>query len=112
MFAAVMTAVTSLGTAVASRLIFFFFFLNDPPTPEIYPFPLPDALPILFGDVIGNHTSDDGEVAADVEIARTIPHRHENVAARAGYAGIHPDPVGIAEGRVYAHGIQIGRAHV
>src|SRR5256885_9915005 len=24
-----------------------FFFLNDPPTPEIYPLPLHDALPIL-----------------------------------------------------------------
>src|SRR5256885_7104851 len=27
-------------------LIYFFFFLNDTPTPEIYPFPLPAALPI------------------------------------------------------------------
>src|SRR2546430_15033887 len=27
--------------------IFFFFFLNDPPTPEISPFPLPAALPIF-----------------------------------------------------------------
>src|SRR2546423_15669567 len=26
--------------------IFFFFFLNDPATPEIYPFPLPHPLPI------------------------------------------------------------------
>src|SRR2546425_13303501 len=26
----------------------FFFFFNDPPTPEIYPFPLPDALPIFL----------------------------------------------------------------
>src|SRR3989337_489570 len=25
---------------------FFFFFLNDPAPPEIYPLPLPDALPI------------------------------------------------------------------
>src|SRR2546427_13156963 len=24
----------------------FFFFLNDPPPPDIYPLPLPDALPI------------------------------------------------------------------
>src|SRR6202522_4443784 len=27
--------------------IFFFFFFNDTATPEIYPLPLPDALPIL-----------------------------------------------------------------
>src|SRR5256885_16362129 len=26
---------------------FFFFFLKDPAPPEIYPFPLPDALPIF-----------------------------------------------------------------
>src|SRR5256885_3152623 len=28
-------------------LFFFFFFFNDPAPPEIYPFPLHDALPIL-----------------------------------------------------------------
>src|SRR5256886_16962582 len=28
------------------RLNFFFFFLNDPATPDIYPLPLPDPLPI------------------------------------------------------------------
>src|SRR2546429_2197542 len=28
--------------------ILFFFFLNDPATTEIYPLPLPDALPISF----------------------------------------------------------------
>src|SRR2546430_14890489 len=32
---------------VAERFHFFFFFFNDPPTTEISPFPLPDALPIL-----------------------------------------------------------------
>src|SRR5256885_11087025 len=29
-------------------LFFFFFFFNDPPPTEIYPLPLPDALPICF----------------------------------------------------------------
>src|SRR5256885_16972895 len=29
-----------------SPLSFFFFFLNDPPTPDIYPLSLHDALPI------------------------------------------------------------------
>src|SRR5260370_34002408 len=29
-----------------SSLFLLFFFLNDPPTPEIYPLPLHDALPI------------------------------------------------------------------
>src|SRR5258708_2441488 len=28
--------------------VFFFFFLNDTAPPEIYPFPLHDALPICF----------------------------------------------------------------
>src|SRR5256885_15400177 len=31
---------------ISPHLLFFFFFLNDPPPPEIYPLPLPDALPI------------------------------------------------------------------
>src|SRR3990167_6958614 len=31
-----------------SNLVFPFFFLNDPATTEIYPLPLPDALPISF----------------------------------------------------------------
>src|SRR4051812_50230843 len=31
---------------VLPSFIFFFFFLNDPAPPEIYPLPLPDALPI------------------------------------------------------------------
>src|SRR5256885_10628648 len=30
-----------------SSVSFLFFFLNDPATPEIYPLPLPDALPIF-----------------------------------------------------------------
>src|SRR2546430_13653218 len=29
--------------------LFVFFFLNDPPPPEFYPFPLPAALPFLDG---------------------------------------------------------------
>src|SRR2546428_6662973 len=32
--------------------IFFFFFFNDPATTEIYPLPLPDALPI-FSSCVG-----------------------------------------------------------
>src|SRR5256885_8779284 len=30
----------------------FFFFFNNPPTPEIYPLPLPDALPISRLDIL------------------------------------------------------------
>src|SRR5256886_15211762 len=33
-----------------THIIFFFFFLNDPPTPEIYPLPLPAALPIWIAE--------------------------------------------------------------
>src|SRR5256884_8915310 len=32
------------------ELVLFFFFLNDPPTPEFYPLPLHDALPIYWHD--------------------------------------------------------------
>src|SRR2546422_10391046 len=41
-----------MGFLALSRLLyvlFFFFFFNDPAPPEIYPLPLHDALPILFG---------------------------------------------------------------
>src|SRR2546430_8584978 len=46
----------------------FFFFLNDPPPPEIYPLPLPDALPIfrLRAHAQGTRRDDelpDGEAA-------------------------------------------------
>src|SRR5438445_8719671 len=60
--------------------------------------------PVPFGDPVGNHISDDAELAADVNIARAIHHRRVNMAVRAGNAA-HADPVGIAEGRVNAHGI-------
>src|SRR5256884_2837396 len=33
-------------SAIDQTNFFFFFFLMDPATPEIYPLPLPDALPI------------------------------------------------------------------
>src|SRR2546425_4609822 len=39
----------------------FFFFLNDPAPPEIYPLPLPDALPISVG---GTALARHGTVAA------------------------------------------------
>src|SRR2546429_7702392 len=32
------------------ELLLIFFFLNDPPPPEIYPLPLPDALPFCVRD--------------------------------------------------------------
>src|SRR5256885_8476920 len=32
-----------------AKAVSSFFFLNDPPPTEIYPFPLPDALPISRG---------------------------------------------------------------
>src|SRR2546427_9689719 len=43
----------------------FFFFLNDPPPPEIYPLPLPAALPIsLEGAVPGRAGVDRGGAAS------------------------------------------------
>src|SRR2546425_10200222 len=48
-----------------SFLSLFFFFFNDPPTPEIYPLPLPAALPICRRDFTINGMfldPDSGEV--------------------------------------------------
>src|SRR5258705_7250953 len=39
-------------------LFFFFFFFNDPAPPEIYPFPLPDALPISCNRRNGDRVRD------------------------------------------------------
>src|SRR3989440_13041478 len=39
--------------------LFAFFFLNDPPPPEISPLPLPDALPICRGDELARRREDD-----------------------------------------------------
>src|SRR3712207_9343809 len=33
---------------ISDMMLFFFFFLNDTPTPEFSPFPQPAALPILL----------------------------------------------------------------
>src|SRR2546428_12004037 len=37
-----------ISIRVCHILIFFFFFLNDPAPPDIYPLPLPAALPIYL----------------------------------------------------------------
>src|SRR2546427_9130895 len=39
-----------------------FFFFNDPPTPEIYPLPLHDALPISIPAEDHQHVGERGEV--------------------------------------------------
>ena len=71
-------------------------FIPEPSALQLLPFHL--AMPLAID--VAHH----GEVAADVEIARTIHHRRVNSAVRAGDAR-HADPVGVAEGRVNAHGI-------
>src|SRR3990167_7216338 len=38
-----------------SNLVFPLIFLNDTPTPEIFPLPLPAALPILAVEVLKDH---------------------------------------------------------
>src|SRR2546430_6628143 len=40
---------------VSLFVAFFFFFFNDPPPPETYTLPLPDALPICFEGLEGEH---------------------------------------------------------
>ena len=36
----------NIGVEIQTTMYVFFFFFNDPPTPEIYTLSLPDALPI------------------------------------------------------------------
>src|SRR5256886_6139148 len=57
------------STILRFLLIFFFFFFNDPAPPEIYPLPLPDALPICERDRrgVGAAAPERSEVAVAVD---------------------------------------------
>src|SRR2546423_13364502 len=95
-------------------LFSFFFFLNDPPTPEISPLPLHDALPIWIAG------------AADVVRDPSLRHRDParlavnfgfDHARRIRVSGRRPYPrplvsAGSARRRIRAHRAEIGRAHV
>src|SRR2546429_8814190 len=97
----------SFSLFMVSLLCFFFFFFNDPAPTEIYPLPLPAALPIWgFGR---------GRVAAPRRAAagreenrrrrdRREPHHHRqpHVPRHARRQGLGPRP----------DRAEIGRAHV
>src|SRR5207244_5169237 len=53
---------------------------------------------VPLGDVVGGDVTHQSEVAANVEVTRTISRRGGNGVVRAGKAA-HADPVGVAEGR-------------
>src|SRR3989449_2756634 len=65
-----------LSESFPLSLLFFFFFLKDPATPEIYPLPLHDALPI-FRDVAAarDAAEDVEENRAHAGVGRDDPER-------------------------------------
>src|SRR2546422_10799039 len=65
--------------------IFIFFFLNDTPTPEIYPLSLPDALPLPPSCTpppeqsgLAHHRRDTPSREPPEQIARRRPRLHEH----------------------------------
>src|SRR5258708_23653752 len=66
--------------------ISIFFFLNDPPTPEISPLPLPAALPILR-----LHEGDHHVGAAAAQFVRLLQHA-EGLAHSRGEADVQLEP--------------------
>src|SRR5256885_16007847 len=65
-----------MSRALSSSSLVFFFFFNDAATPEISPFPLPDALPI-YRDLL----------SLPCRAARPVP-----VESPAGAGGLHHLP--------------------
>src|SRR5256885_16261559 len=86
----------------------FFFFLNDPAPPEIYPLPLHAALPISAGGGAGCNR------AAEKIGAFYQAHRHQDRARRCLLEGRRISPALSREARPAAlpHLAEIGRAHV
>src|SRR5256884_8972277 len=80
----------------STSLFSFFFFLNDPAPPEIYPLPLHDALPI---SLVGGPPHDD----------RFAFHRHGQVGvdepADLALGALHGDPQAVElRGHALGHG--------
>src|SRR5256885_10300624 len=74
-----------MSRALSSSSLVFFFFFNDAATPEISPFPLPDALPI-YRDLL----------SLPCRAARPVP-----VESPAGAGGLHhlPHPAWLEQSR-------------
>src|SRR2546429_4314872 len=85
----------------STSLFSFFFFLNDPAPPEIYPLPLHDALPI---SLVGGPPHDD----------RFAFHRHGQVGvdepADLALGALHGDPQAVElRGHALGHGDRLDR---
>src|SRR5256885_15824129 len=81
---------------IAERHVFafFFFFLNDPATPEIYPLPLHDALPI--SEVRAKPAAGAGEPYLDDETQKFISQSLTDVDLFASY-GLTQKAMGLLE---------------
>src|SRR2546430_15143724 len=96
---------------ILGSTISFFFFLNDPPTTEFYPLPLPAALPILFRSITRRGLIQPGRLSG-IDVARIV----KKLAARAGLEAAnsagHSLRAGHATSAAIAGASEIGRAHV
>src|SRR5256885_16492045 len=94
---------------------YIFFFLNDPATPEIYPFPLPDALPIPVRKVVGELLLDlaalpQQEMVPPLDGFRIPLARQEGKQQKVQVSpAVRPPQLG---GGMDGDRDQIGRAHV
>src|SRR5256885_11565726 len=88
----------SICTSIPTSTTLYLFFFNAPATPEIYPLPLPDALPISTGTRVehAQQCGDPAETRAVPDACRHRDHRHtdesgDDTRQRAFHAGDHDD---------------------
>src|SRR5256886_16167562 len=91
-----------------------FFFLNDPPPPEIYTLSLHDALPICISHICAQHLHVDGEWVDPTPGEKPGRVRQigiEDKTIQRALDGFPPAPAKIAIGEMDLS-TEIGRAHV
>src|SRR5256885_17013871 len=93
--------------------LFLFFFLNDPPTTDIYPLPLPDALPIFPCHKAWKAAPFFACVAFSSKASSLVATSPRGVARRCAMLGVESS---VASGRSAGQASmlvgEIGRAHV
>src|SRR2546430_11681142 len=82
--------IRALGLCVqfSLRIDFYFFFFNDPAPTEIYPLPLPDALPTSRS--IHSQTPADVDARAGSSFGQELPNHQVRRVPLADAAGIEP----------------------
>src|SRR2546430_15067861 len=95
---------------LALHLSSFFFFLNDPAPPEIYPFPLHAALPISAAREPGCPAVDAGKGVATVPTRVGTPMGTRGEATSRTANAIPTEPT--ARSEAFVDIAEIGRAHV